>query len=269
MLLWLRAINQLKKMDTNKLKSRKLWVTVLGAALVTLGTELGMKLETVQSVVAVLAAYLVGQGLADHGKSAGIWLAGMLGFLAVSASSPVAVAGDAAAVNLDDGKAINITLPEVPGQPDPDWMDKGSIWGFGWYDVSDDGYGTGVRLGYELTSTLRLRFDYLVEDFDYDTGTVTDASEATISMRVDLSQGNNLFPYLIAGGGSASLSSFSWEYLIGAGVDYEFANGLTVFAEILHIRTEDSQFADRNEVRVGAGVTFAALGKLLQLPGAK
>jgi len=235
----------------DKLKSRKLWVTVMGSALITLGRELGMNEETVQSLVAILAAYLVGQGIADHGKTVIIIAAGLL------AISPVANAGTA----LTDPAPVNLTLPEIPETPDPNWIEKGSLWTFAWYDVSDQSNGTGVRVGYELTKNLRIRFDYLVEGFDFETNTITDDSEGTLSFRLDVFQGKGIYPYLIAGGGSASLSTFEWQYLIGAGVDYEIAD-LTLFVEFLHIRAEDRQSSDRNEIRAGVGMDFSAIGQL-------
>jgi len=54
-------------MNFNKLKSRKLWVTILGTALVPLGVQIGLPPETVHSVVAILVSYLLGQGIADAG----------------------------------------------------------------------------------------------------------------------------------------------------------------------------------------------------------
>ena len=235
----------------DKLKSRKLWVAVLGAALVALGTQLGMNEDTVNQLVAVLAAYLLGQGIADAGKSSALILCG---FLAFSLPSQAGVA-------LDDPKPI--ALPELPAEiENPSWLDRGSIWMFAWADAGNGDNGAGVRLGYEVTENIRLRFDYLVESFDFAEGVLADQSEGTLSMRYEIAPGNNWYPYLIAGGGSASLASFEWEYLIGAGVDYEFSNGITVFAEFIHIRTEADDFMDRNEIRAGAGVDLSIFGKL-------
>ena len=52
-----------------KLKSRKLWAAVLGAALSALGTGLGLDEEQVTKAVYVIVAYLLGQGIADHGAA--------------------------------------------------------------------------------------------------------------------------------------------------------------------------------------------------------
>lgn len=235
----------------DKLKSRKLWVAVLGSALVTLGTQLGLPEDTVNSLVAILVAYLLGQGIADHGKSAILILCGFLAF-----SMPTQ-----AGVALDDPKPI--ALPELPETVEnPSWLERGSIWTFAWFDVGNNANGAGVRLGYEVTENIRLRFDYLVESFDFTEGVVADQSEGTLSMRYEIAPGNNWYPYLIAGGGSASLGSFEWEYLIGGGVDYEFDNGVTAFAEFIHIRTEADDFRDRNEIRAGVGVDLSVFGKL-------
>jgi hypothetical protein len=48
-----------------KLKSRKLWVTVVTAALVTLGSQMGIDEATTTKLVGIAAAYLLGQGIAD------------------------------------------------------------------------------------------------------------------------------------------------------------------------------------------------------------
>ena len=61
-------LTKLLAMNLDKLKSRKLWVAVLGSALVTLGSQMGLPEDTVQSLVAILASYLIGQGIADHLK---------------------------------------------------------------------------------------------------------------------------------------------------------------------------------------------------------
>lgn len=55
-------------MNFNALKSKKLWVTVIGGAFVTIGNAVGLPVDTLQSVVGIIAAYVVGQGLADFGK---------------------------------------------------------------------------------------------------------------------------------------------------------------------------------------------------------
>ena len=49
----------------NKLKSRKLWVAVLGAALMSLAHELGIPEEHAQYAVGLLAAYVLSEGAAD------------------------------------------------------------------------------------------------------------------------------------------------------------------------------------------------------------
>lgn len=50
-----------------KLKSRKLWVAVITAAIVTLGTSLGIDEATVTKLVGLAASYVIGQGIADAG----------------------------------------------------------------------------------------------------------------------------------------------------------------------------------------------------------
>lgn len=145
------------------------------------------------------------------------------------------------------------------------WLDHGSIWTFAWYDVSQEESGMGLRLAYDFTEELRFRWDYVVEDFGFEGSQFSDDAELTLSMRYDLFQIPNIKPYLIAGGGTASLSSFKWQYLIGAGVDYEFNNGITLFSEFLHIRTEENNFLDRNEFRIGAGIPLSSLSGVSSL----
>jgi len=51
----------------DKLKSRKLWVTLSGVAVVAVATFLGVEVpdETMQSLLGMIAAYVVGQGVVD------------------------------------------------------------------------------------------------------------------------------------------------------------------------------------------------------------
>ncbi|MCU9930987.1 hypothetical protein OFL77_27015, partial [Escherichia coli] len=53
-----------------KLKSRKLWVTVVTAAVVALSNQLGIDAELTTKLVGLAAAYVLGQGLADINKPA-------------------------------------------------------------------------------------------------------------------------------------------------------------------------------------------------------
>jgi hypothetical protein len=62
-----RLVNKLLNDDKmiEALKSKKLWVTVLGTALITLGTQLGFEAEQVNQVVNLLMTYLIGQSAID------------------------------------------------------------------------------------------------------------------------------------------------------------------------------------------------------------
>lgn len=148
----------------------------------------------------------------------------------------------------------SIPLPLIPAVESPNWLERGGLWGFAWYDFSDDTFGSGIRLSYDLDYNLALRFDYLVEDFNFTADSFSDTSEITLSMKYDVLKDVPMFPYLIAGGGSAQINSFEWEYLIGAGLEYDFDNGFNIFAEFIHIRSESSDFDDRNELRIGGGI---------------
>jgi len=51
-----------------KLKSRKLWATVIAATLATLGSQLGVSPDLVENIVQLVMAYVIGQGIADSRK---------------------------------------------------------------------------------------------------------------------------------------------------------------------------------------------------------
>lgn len=63
----LRFANDKTMID--KLKSRKLWATVIGAAVAALGGELGIGEDLVTKIVALVSAYVIGQGIADAGAA--------------------------------------------------------------------------------------------------------------------------------------------------------------------------------------------------------
>lgn len=52
----------------SKFKSRKLWATVIAGALTAFGEGLGIDPEAAAWLVKLVMAYVVGQGIADHGK---------------------------------------------------------------------------------------------------------------------------------------------------------------------------------------------------------
>jgi len=52
-----------------KLKSRKLWATIIGGILVSLGDAVGLSPDAVQWLVTLITGYVVGQGIADHGAN--------------------------------------------------------------------------------------------------------------------------------------------------------------------------------------------------------
>jgi hypothetical protein len=51
-----------------KLKSRKLWAAVVGAAVVALGEQLGLDAAQVEGVVTMLVAFVCAQGFADGAR---------------------------------------------------------------------------------------------------------------------------------------------------------------------------------------------------------
>ncbi len=59
------------QMNFEKLKSRKLWAAVIGGAVITLADAVGIDPGVAQNLVGIIAAYVVGQGIADHGAKGG------------------------------------------------------------------------------------------------------------------------------------------------------------------------------------------------------
>jgi hypothetical protein len=51
-------------------KSKKFWAAIIGALVVTIGTQIGIDPEKAKLIAEVIVGYIVGQGLADLGKHA-------------------------------------------------------------------------------------------------------------------------------------------------------------------------------------------------------
>lgn len=49
-------------------KSKKFWATISGCAVVVGQQYLGLSSEAVLQVMGLISAYVLGQGIADHGK---------------------------------------------------------------------------------------------------------------------------------------------------------------------------------------------------------
>lgn len=66
-----RFVNNLRndKAMLEKLKSRKLWVAVLGSALVALGSQLGLPEELTLKVAGLLGVYIIGESAVDFAKA--------------------------------------------------------------------------------------------------------------------------------------------------------------------------------------------------------
>ena len=58
-----------ERMDTSKLKSRKLWMTIAGSVLVTLLSALGVEEGTVELIAKLWLFYLGGQAAVDVMKA--------------------------------------------------------------------------------------------------------------------------------------------------------------------------------------------------------
>ena len=50
-----------------KLKSRKLWAAVTAAVITVIGGHLGLTPDQLTTITTVIAAYIIGQGVADAG----------------------------------------------------------------------------------------------------------------------------------------------------------------------------------------------------------
>lgn len=57
-------------MQINIPNSKKLWMTIVGIAFVLFGDKLSLTPDQVMQAAGLLGVYVVGQGVADHGKEA-------------------------------------------------------------------------------------------------------------------------------------------------------------------------------------------------------
>lgn len=57
-------------MQINLPTSKKMWMTILGVALALFGERAGLTPDQVLQGAGLLGVYVVGQGVADHGKEA-------------------------------------------------------------------------------------------------------------------------------------------------------------------------------------------------------
>ena len=70
-LFW-QLTNPKKRNDMfNKLKSRKLWATIAGVLITAFGKELGISPDATAWIAGIVASYVLGQGVADHGAAPG------------------------------------------------------------------------------------------------------------------------------------------------------------------------------------------------------
>lgn len=58
-----------RRIDMEKLKSRKLWATIIGSLVMSVGVQIGLTEDQCQWIVTIITGYIVGQGIADHGKA--------------------------------------------------------------------------------------------------------------------------------------------------------------------------------------------------------
>jgi hypothetical protein len=50
--------------------SKKAWATFIGLIMMFVGQQIGMSEQQIQETTALVIAYVIGQGIADHGKEA-------------------------------------------------------------------------------------------------------------------------------------------------------------------------------------------------------
>jgi hypothetical protein len=156
----------------------------------------------------------------------------------------------------------NIPFPDIPNTED-NWLDHGSIWTFGYYDVDTEDSGIGLRLAYDISDSFRMRFDYIADNFEF--SDLETNSVITVSMRSDIIDfARGITTYVIAGANITSLETFDMEYIVGGGAEYNFKNGARIFAEYINAYPKDGG-PERNEVKVGIGVDFDKIGSIFKL----
>lgn len=219
-------------MNFDKLKSRKLWATVLGSALVTIGTEMGLPQETVAGLVAILVAYLLGQGIADHGKSA---LVALCAFLLIVPAN----AGEA-------------DMPPPALEEKVDLWKATQVYGLINYSFDDDEFGAGIRLTYDINDHVRVRADY-VSDFDNFASGEEFGADTNISLAllypVEAVPGLEL--YTITGLGVTDFEHPDIELIAGVGIEYHIKDAWHTFLEFQHSSDKKENF-----LRMGIGVSF-------------
>ncbi len=58
-----------RRVDMSKFTSRKFWAAVIGSFVMSVGPQAGLTAEQCQWIVTIITGYIVGQGIADHGKA--------------------------------------------------------------------------------------------------------------------------------------------------------------------------------------------------------
>ncbi|MGA0207490.1 MAG: outer membrane beta-barrel protein [Ilumatobacteraceae bacterium] len=230
-----KPLNQLileRIMNLDKLKSRKLWATVLGSALVTIGTEMGFPQDTVTGLVAILVAYLLGQGIADHGKSA---IVALCAFLLI--------------VPADAGETAT---PPPALEEEVDMWKATQVYGLINYSFDDDEFGAGIRLAYDINDHVRVRADY-VSDFDNFASGEEFGADTNVSLAllypVEAVPGLEL--YTITGLGVTDFENPDIELIAGVGIEYHIKEAWHSFIEFQHSSDKKENF-----MRFGIGVSF-------------
>lgn len=54
-----------RRIDMEKLKSRKLWATIIGSLVMSVGVQIGLTEDQCQWIATIVTGYIVGQGIAD------------------------------------------------------------------------------------------------------------------------------------------------------------------------------------------------------------
>lgn len=221
-------------MNLDKLKSRKLWAAVLGSAAVTLGTEMGLPADTVNGIVAIIIGYILGQGIADHGKAA---LLTLCACFMVSG----AVAGETA------------PAPAPPALEEKvDMWEATQVYGLISYSFESEEFGAGIRLAYNVNDHVRIRADYVSELDDFADGAQFGAdSNLSLAFLYPVEAVEGLELYTITGLGVTDFEQPALELIAGVGAEYHFAEAWHAFAEFQYSSEEQDSV-----VRVGIGVSF-------------
>jgi hypothetical protein len=170
--------------------------------------------------------------------------------------------------------AENISMYNTPFSVENigNFTDIGTYVYYNFDSSTDDEFGVGFRLAYELSETIRFRTDFQFDESDFDDlGSVDllNNGKATLAIQKDLFPETAWFPYLVIGVGT-DFDNLDLNYVLGVGIDYEVNENWKVFAEVVNTRDRTDNdtgaaWEDVNQIRLGATVKFGALTDIFNL----